>query len=84
MARTLRGAGLDLGNATAETLRLLVRYPHLLTPQGSAQLRAKLQLFASWRLALPLCPLLLARCPSLLKEPDAQLQVGGRWLLSGA
>lgn len=34
------------------------------------------------RLAPPLCPLVLARCPPLLKQPEESLQVGG-WAKEG-
>lgn len=57
--------------------QFLSEHPHLLTAEGSLALRSKLRLFASWRLPPPLCPVLLARCPGLLKESDAQMQVGG-------
>lgn len=56
--------------------QFLSDHPHLLTPEGAPELGAKLRLFASWRLPPPMCPLLLARCPALLRESEDQLQVG--------
>lgn len=57
-------------------LQFLSDHPQLLTREGAPEIRAKLRLFASWRLPPPMCPLLLARCPRLLRESDEQLQVG--------
>lgn len=57
-------------------LQFLSDHPQLLTREGAPEIRAKLRLFASWRLPPPMCPLLLARCPRLLRESDEQLQAG--------
>jgi hypothetical protein len=43
--------------------------------EGAAALGERLALFAAWRLPPPLCPLVLARCPLLLKEPVESMQV---------
>lgn len=79
IAAGLQAAGLDLAQAPQEVLDFLSQHPQLLAGAGAERLRAALRLFATWRLPPPLCPLLLARCPALLKEGEAQLQVRG-WL----
>lgn len=58
-------------------VQFLAEHPHLLSREGSQQLRSKLLLLQGWRLPPPLCPLVLARCPPLLKQPEESLQVGG-------
>lgn len=72
--RRLRSAGLDLSTAPAEVFQFLAEHPHLLSREGSQQLRSKLLLLQGWRLPPPLCPLVLARCPPLLKQPEESLQ----------
>lgn len=72
--RRLCSAGLDLSTAPAEVLQFLAEHPHLLSREGSQQLRGRLLLLHGLRLAPPLCPLVLARCPPLLKQPEESLQ----------
>lgn len=54
--------------------QFLAEHPHVLGAEGGAALCSRLALFSTWRLPAPLCPLLLARCPLLLREPEAQMQ----------
>lgn len=56
-------------------MQFIAENPHLLSREGSQQLRGKLLLLRGWRLPPPLCPLVLARCPPLLKQPEESLQV---------
>ena len=55
-------------------MQFLAEHPQLLTEAGAPRLAGKLQLFASWRLAPPLRPLPLARCPPLLEAGEGAMQ----------
>ncbi|KAL4448238.1 hypothetical protein ABPG75_005457 [Micractinium tetrahymenae] len=82
IVRRLRSAGLDLSTAPAEVFKFLAEHPRLLGREGSQQLREKLLLLQGWRLPPPLCPLVLARCPPLLRQSEESLQEAAAILMN--